>query len=30
MAEQGFEDLQLSQNLPFSQDSFKELWDQLP
>lgn len=30
MAKQGFEDLQLSQNLPFSQDSFKELWDQLP
>uniref|UniRef100_A0A3P8NQH7 Cellular tumor antigen p53 n=1 Tax=Astatotilapia calliptera TaxID=8154 RepID=A0A3P8NQH7_ASTCA len=30
MAEQGFEDLQLSQNLPFSQNSFKELWEQLP
>ncbi|XP_025761189.1 cellular tumor antigen p53 isoform X1 [Oreochromis niloticus] len=29
MAEPGFEDLQLSQNLPLSQDSFKELWDKI-
>lgn len=27
MEEQGFDSLSLSQTLPLSQDSFKQLWD---